>query len=364
MFVGAGATHKMRKAPLLLVIVLLAGGFAATSVAYADSSVGDLPSGGPTAADPAPNVATGATSNAVAGPSAGASAGTSTNASAGGGTNSTNGSDVAPGARFAGVVSVQGDEVSGEIRSRTFEQRLNASRTNRTRAAVVASEVNDSRERLTELQRKRRHLEAARTNGSIDRSRYRVELARLAVQTATLRRMLNRSSEVSRTVPADLLGRHGVSEEGVRTLQKHASEMDGPEVAAAARTITGSHHGESFGAERGDHGRRSSAEGARGHGESARGSPGAQEGADTGGAAKGGESAGHARSGNRTGAGGAVSAGGRDSADATSGSSEAGGAVDVTVSGDSTGGTGDSLTSEPTATPTPDGSGESDNGTA
>mgnify|MGYP000616264146 CR=1 FL=1 len=62
-----------------------------------------------------------------------------------------NGSGVAPGAKLAGVVAVQGAEINGEVASRAFGQRVAAAATNDSKAAVVAAELNTSQERLETL---------------------------------------------------------------------------------------------------------------------------------------------------------------------------------------------------------------------
>ena len=150
-----------------------------------------------------------------------------------------NESGVASGARLAGVFGVQEAELDGEIESRAFGVAVARARTNESKAAVVARQVRESDERLAELTERRERLRTARENGSIGEDQYRARVARLAAETGTGERLLNRTENETRSLPADALERNGVNATAIRTIRARASELSGPEVKGIARTIAG-----------------------------------------------------------------------------------------------------------------------------
>lgn len=203
---------------------------------------------------------------------------------------------VAPGERFAGVVGMQEAEVEGEVATRAFEVRFARADSAAAQAAVVAEGVNDTRERLRELEHRRERLRAARANGTISEGQYRARMARLYAEAKTLRHRLNRTADASREVPDAALRRHGVDRAELERLRRAAGNLTGPEIAAIARGIAGGGRGPPVGASPGRAGA-----GANG---SDRGPPSAANGSDRGPPADGSERAAGSRSqGNETDAG-------------------------------------------------------------
>lgn len=150
---------------------------------------------------------------------------------------------VAPGERLAGVVGVQDAEIDGEIEERTFGHRVAAAASDEARASVVADEITDTEERLAALEQRRAGLEQARDNGSISEGRYRAEIARVAAETRTVRRMANASEDAAAGIPADVLEANGVNPDAIRALRDRAGNLSGPEVAEIARSIAGENPG-------------------------------------------------------------------------------------------------------------------------
>ncbi|MFB6079424.1 MAG: hypothetical protein ABEJ81_00230 [Haloferacaceae archaeon] len=146
---------------------------------------------------------------------------------------------VAPGERFAGVVGVQGAELGGAVATRTLQVRLARAESPSARAAVVADQVNGTRERIDELARRRERLREARNNGTISEGQYRARLARLVAESHALQRRVNRTADASRDVPDAALRAHGVEPDELDRLRRGAGNLTGPEVAAVARGITG-----------------------------------------------------------------------------------------------------------------------------
>ncbi|WP_198560202.1 MULTISPECIES: hypothetical protein [unclassified Haloarcula] len=149
-----------------------------------------------------------------------------------------------PGAQLAGVVSVQGAELDGEVQSRTFGVRVARANTDAAKASVVAEQVNDSEARLDELQQRKQALEQARQNGSISEGEYRAKAAQLHAETKNVQRLANETNETASQLPAEALEQKGIDAAAIKTLSQRASELSGPEVAAVAQGIAGPNVGQ------------------------------------------------------------------------------------------------------------------------
>ncbi|WP_424001690.1 hypothetical protein ACOZ4I_17095 [Haloarcula salina] len=150
----------------------------------------------------------------------------------------------APGAQLAGVVGVQEAELDGDVQSRTYGHRVARAATDDAKAAVVAEQLTDSRQRLAELERRKQSLERARANGSMTTGEYRAKVARLHAETRTVERLVGQTNETASRLPAAALERNGVDAAAIRTLAQRADELSGPEVAAIAREVAGPGVGE------------------------------------------------------------------------------------------------------------------------
>lgn len=147
--------------------------------------------------------------------------------------------ETAPGAQLAGVVGVQGAEVAGEMEERSFGLRVAAANSNASKAAVVAEQTESLQSRLTELQERKEELRDAKQNGDISQSRFRGEMAELAIEISSLQRLSNKTSETARSVPVDALTAKNVDTEALGRIQQDAGELGGPEMAEIARDIAG-----------------------------------------------------------------------------------------------------------------------------
>jgi len=150
---------------------------------------------------------------------------------------------LAPGEMLAGVVGVEAAEIEGELEARTFGQRVAAAKTNESAAGVVAAEVDDLDERLSELDDRLRELERARENGTLSEGEYRARLAQLHARQRALQRQVNQTEYVARQLPAAALEAKGVDVGAIETLRSRASELSGPEVAAVAQSVAGKNAG-------------------------------------------------------------------------------------------------------------------------
>jgi len=149
-----------------------------------------------------------------------------------------------PGAQLAGVVSVQGAEIDGEVQSRTFGVRIAQANTDDAKAAVVADQLNDSEARLTALQQRKQALDEARESGSMSEGEYRAKVAQLHAETRNVQRLANETNETASRLPAEALEKKGINAAAIQTLSQRASELSGPEVAAIAQGIAGPNVGQ------------------------------------------------------------------------------------------------------------------------
>lgn len=164
------------------------------------------------------------------------------------GTNETNGTDgnatVAPGEQLSGVVGVGEAELSGEVESRAYGVRVAQANSSDAKAAVVADQLNDTEERLADLESQRTELEAARENGSISEGQYRARMATLHAESQSAARLANQTNETAGQLPAETLEANGVNVTALRTLQDRAANLTGPETAEIARSIAGENAGQ------------------------------------------------------------------------------------------------------------------------
>lgn len=150
---------------------------------------------------------------------------------------------VQPGEQLAGVVSVQGAEVSGEVEERAFGHRIAAARSNASKASVVADETGSLETRLDELAAEKQALQAKYENGTITTGQYKARMAKLVAETRTIERLLNTTAATATTIPADDLKAAGVDVQKIDMLRTNAKNLTGPEVAAIATEIAGKNVG-------------------------------------------------------------------------------------------------------------------------
>ncbi len=153
---------------------------------------------------------------------------------------STNAStNVTPGGQFMGVIGVQQSELDGEIAQRGFGLKIARANSNESKAAVVNETVADLRQKVSDLRERRQQLQAAHQNGSISDAEYRAEIAELAAETETAKRLANATANASGTLPEDVLAEKGINVTAIQTLRSDAANLTGPEVAEIARSIAG-----------------------------------------------------------------------------------------------------------------------------
>jgi hypothetical protein len=153
---------------------------------------------------------------------------------------------VSPGEKLSGVVSVQRAELAGEVAERTYGVTIARANSSGAKAAVVADTVDDVQERVETLERRKETLKEARRNGSISEGKYRAEMAEVAAELSTARRLANASSDTAAGLPEDVLRERGINVTAIQALQDRAANLTGPEVASIARSIAGESVGKSI----------------------------------------------------------------------------------------------------------------------
>lgn len=177
-------------------------------------------------------------------------AGTSLDTGAAQQTGVTNGS-LSPGERLAGVVSVQQAELDGELAERSFGLQLAAASDNATRAGVLATQFNDTEQRLAALGERLEGLTDRREAGEIGPARYAAEAARIEAERRSLQRLANYTARAAAELPADVREQRGVNVTAIRALSQRASELGGQAVSEIARSIAGPRTGQSIAEQRG-----------------------------------------------------------------------------------------------------------------
>lgn len=257
----------MRPLFALLVAAAVVIGTAPVAAAGAapDASPADIGTGpGPAQTADNGTVTSTPTSNATeSGPTASNATETPTGTATDSG-NDSNATAAEPGAQLAGVVAVQRTEVESEVDGRAFGQRVAAAASNDSKAAIVASEVNDSRERLAALRDRLAELEAAREAGNISVGRYRANAAQTVAEINAIERRLEQSNETAASLPAAVREANGINASNIDRLRTEARNLSGPEVAAIARSIGGEGSGRGLGDNVGPPGRSGEASGPTG----------------------------------------------------------------------------------------------------
>jgi hypothetical protein len=164
-------------------------------------------------------------------------------------TDGSNGSSdlVAPGERVAGVVDVGEAEVEHEVEARALGHAFDRADSNASKAAVLATTVEDIDDRLGALEERRAALQRAHENGSLSDGRYRAEIAGVAARISAVQDLANRTGRAATGLPTDVLEANGVNVTAIETLRSQAGNLTGPEVAAIAEDIAGKNAGRGFG---------------------------------------------------------------------------------------------------------------------
>ena len=159
-----------------------------------------------------------------------------------------------PGERLGGVIGVQAAEIDGEVDSRAFERQVDPNRSDDDRGAAVADRVERAETRLTEIETRQAALREQRDDGEITHGEYRARTARLAAETASIERTMNRSAAIATDLPKEVREDRGIDDDRIRTLSERANELSGSEVAEIARGIAGPNVGDPVASgERPDH---------------------------------------------------------------------------------------------------------------
>lgn len=158
---------------------------------------------------------------------------------------------VAPGARLAGVLGAQQEEIKGEVEYRSFGHAIAAARSNGSKAQIVANNTDRLQERLQRMEDRLETLNESVENGSIPEGFYNAKATRLSAQIQTTERLLNQTADTARGLPPQARMEHGVNVTQLNHLRSQARNLSGPEVAAIARKMAGPGVGQQMGPRRG-----------------------------------------------------------------------------------------------------------------
>ncbi|MFB6093262.1 MAG: hypothetical protein ABEK02_09655 [Haloquadratum sp.] len=146
---------------------------------------------------------------------------------------------LALGARLDAIVGIQQTELESEVEGRAFGLAIAAAANESEKASVVAARYGDLDQRLNELRQRKQELRRARQNGSLSEAQFRAEMAELHARVQSVQQIANRTENVSRGLPEEVLESKGINVTAIQRLKNNASELTGPEVADIARSIAG-----------------------------------------------------------------------------------------------------------------------------
>ncbi len=158
---------------------------------------------------------------------------------------------VAPGARLAGVLGAQQEELEGEVENRAFGHAVAAARSNGSKARLVANNTERLQERLQRLEDQLETLNESFDNGSIPRGVYYAKVTRLSARIQATERLINQTADTARALPPQARMAHGVNVTQLDHLRSQVRNVSGPAVAAIARQMAGQQVGHQMGPPRG-----------------------------------------------------------------------------------------------------------------
>lgn len=143
----------------------------------------------------------------------------------------------APGAQFAGVVSVQAAEVDTAVEVRTFEARLSNATTDEQRARIIAEQHAKNRKELDELRHHTDTLREKRRSGNFSEGEYRARMASVTAEINAVETLSNRSGSAASDLPQDTRERANVDVDEIRDVESDAENL------SAASNATGPQNG-------------------------------------------------------------------------------------------------------------------------
>lgn len=212
----------------LLVVVAMVGSVGAVSAAAAET--GSAPPAQIVAAEDEPNETT--------------EAGDETTTVAGNETTTTESntdasSDIAAGAKLAGVIGAQQAEHEAAVQSRAFEKAFENAATNASRATVVERSSERIQERIQSFENETERLQAAYENGTISNDTYQGKMTALTARIHALERQANQTTARSRTVPEHALEARGLNRSDLESLENRTRNATSPQAATIAKRVAG-----------------------------------------------------------------------------------------------------------------------------
>lgn len=153
--------------------------------------------------------------------------------------NNTSAPETSPGAMFAGSVSVQHQEIQGELEHRSFGLQVAAAASNNSTAQVLNHTQERLQQRLAELEQEQTWLNESLANGTISEAQYQVRMSAVVTKSSNLERLANSTNQTAAMLPREILEANGVNVTALEHVRDRAHNMTGPETAAMARQIAG-----------------------------------------------------------------------------------------------------------------------------
>lgn len=158
--------------------------------------------------------------------------------------------NVSAGTAVAGAIAVGGTELEADLDSRTVAVRLAEAAEgitpNATRAAVLADELERSRNRLRAIEIQRSALRDARESGAIEPSTYRVLASRMAVDARALRERVAFLESAADDLPPSARADHGIDPAAFAFVDERTANLTDAETDRYVRTLVGDYTPRTF----------------------------------------------------------------------------------------------------------------------
>ncbi|WP_458209695.1 DUF7096 domain-containing protein [Haladaptatus sp. NG-SE-30] len=133
------------------------------------------------------------------------------------------------GAEISSFMQVSTSQTQGTIDAGLWTARFNNTKNKSAKKELVEHRVKSLQTRITDLRQRKQSLVEARKNGEISTLRYQAEMSELIGQIRSLEHAINTTKPRAAEVGTDV--------QKLQELDKQASDVGGPEVAAVARSL-------------------------------------------------------------------------------------------------------------------------------
>lgn len=145
------------------------------------------------------------------------------------------------GEQLTGVIGVGEAELEANIEQRAFGIQIAAAADDKEKTQIIAEQVDEIENQTKDLKDRKAQLSDALDDGEISPGQYRVEIAKIAAESASVEQAASQSQNAatSANISQEVREDQGISTDRIEELRNNASNLRGGEVAEIARGIAG-----------------------------------------------------------------------------------------------------------------------------